>query len=189
MKFSFFIPFFIILLSINILIFNQDFYQKEMPQYQEYETELLNLLQYFKGEELNTENYSEKEIFHLKDVRKLMWVSFIITTLLSLLLIILITKNSQRKKEFLLGGVYTCILLILLIIVLLTFSTSFIAFHKIFFTNNLWLLPANSLLIQMFPERFFIESLKQIILYSFTLSLLSIIIGVFLQEKKHDKRT
>jgi len=160
-----------------------------MAQYGIYENETKNLLQYFLGAELSTEKYSEREVLHMKDVRNLVWISLSITSILSILLLIGVKKTKQRKKEFILGGILTTILVLALIVALFTFSISFPAFHKILFTNNYWLLPADSLLIQMFPERFFIESIKQIILYSFTLSLLSIIIGILLPGEKNDKRT
>jgi len=35
------------------------------------------------------------------------------------------------------------------------FSGAFVVFHKLLFTNDLWLLSASSTLIRMFPEDFF----------------------------------
>ena len=52
MKSSLIIPFFILLLSINILIFDKDFYKQEMPQYEIYKEQQENLLNYFQGAEL-----------------------------------------------------------------------------------------------------------------------------------------
>ena len=184
MKSSLLIPFFILLLSINLLIFDQDFYKQEMPQYEIYKEQQENLLNYFQGAELEGP-YSEKERLHMKDVRNLIWSSWI----LILILIITIVYTKNPKKELYKGGIYTIILTILLSLTLLSFSTSFTIFHKLLFTNNLWLLPANSLLIQMFPERFFIQSTKQILLYTFILSLLAIILANKIPGEKHDKRT
>jgi len=185
MKCSLAIPFFILLFSINLLIFDQEFYAQEMPQYESYKEQQQNLLSYFQGTELNTESYSEREIFHLKDVRNLIWASW----LLLFLLLIPIFFSKNIKKELYKGGIYTIILTLLLTLTLLSFSTFFTFFHKILFTNDLWLLPANSILIQMFPQEFFIESTKQILLYTFIFSLLCIVLGHKIPGEKHGKRT
>lgn len=184
MKSSLVIPFFILLLSINLLIFDQEFYEQEMPQYESYKQEQKNLLNYFQRAELHTEDFSEKEILHLKDVRNLIWVSW----LLLLLLFLPILFCTEKKTEFSKGGIYTIILTIILSLTLLSFSTSFTLFHELLFTNDLWLLPANAVLIQMFPQEFFIESTKQILLYTFILSLFSIILGNKIPGEKHGKR-
>ena len=188
MKFSLMIPFFILLLSINLLIFDQEFYEKEMSQYESYQEEQRNLLDYYQGAELNIKNYSEREILHLKDVRNLIWLSWAFMLLLLIPIIFSFYKNKQTKKEFYKGGIYTIVLTIFLSLALLTFSTSFTLFHELLFTNTLWLLTANSILIQMLPNGFFIESTKQIILYSLILSLTCIALGLKIPGEKHGKR-
>lgn len=191
MKYAPFLAIFILLISLNLLIFNPEFYQEEAQEYKEYKEHITNLLSYFKGAELEKENYSEREILHLKDVRKLIWASIIITILLLGIITLSIKKNTkeQNKKELIRGGIYSIILSILISLTLLSFSASFVTFHELLFTNNLWLLPANAVLIQMFPQEFFIESTKQILLYSFILSLTSIALGIKIPGEKHGKRT
>ncbi len=189
MKCALALPFFILLLSINLLIFDQEFYATEMPQYESYMEQQENLLYYFQGAELQKENYSEREILHLKDVRNLIWSSWILIFLLLIPIIYSSFKKKDLKKELYKGGIYTLVLTFLLGLALLSFSSSFTLFHELLFTNDLWLLPADSLLIQMFPQEFFIESTKQILLYSFIFSLFIIIVGYKVPGEKHGKRT
>jgi integral membrane protein (TIGR01906 family) len=188
-KVSFCIPILILLLSINLMIFNKEFYEQEVPNYTQHEQVIENLLSYFKGGTLHTEEYSEREILHLRDVRNLIWTSWFLI-LLCTVAIIYASKKQNLKKELKKGAYYTGIAIILLSLIFLNFSDAFITFHKIIFTNDYWLLPETSLLIQMFPERFFIESTKQILLYSLILTLFTYILAVKIPGGKNDhKRT
>src|SRR3989338_4521844 len=165
---SFIIPILIILLSINLMIFNLEFYKQEMPKYTLYENQVTNLLEYFKGNTLNTEYYSEKEISHLDDVRKLIWTSWVCIVIFILPILYSFSKNRKEnlRKQIVKGGVYSLLLISIFSLTLTSFSSSFITFHEILFTNNNWLLPESSTLIQMFPEEFFLQSTLQIVLYS-----------------------
>jgi len=167
------IPIIILLISLNLVIFDKDFYQKEMPVYNE--TEVTNLQHYFLFQDLNTDNYSEKEISHLKDVRNLIHLSWLIILILIIILIFV-------KKEFFYGGLFSLIFILLLSLTLLSFQDSFVTFHELLFTNDNWLLPENSTLIQLFPENFFHECFKQVIFIDIIFSLLSMVIGY---KQKH----
>ena len=81
------LPLFILLLSINLLIFNNNFYEKESNNL----TISNNIIDYFKGNELNQDYFSEKEVSHMNDVRNLVWISLII--LISLLILIIFLKK------------------------------------------------------------------------------------------------
>ena len=188
MKPSFIIPILIILLSINLMIFNLEFYKQEMPKYTLYENQVTNLLEYFKGNTLNTEYYSEKEISHLDDVRKLIWTSWVCIVIFILPILYSFSKNRKEnlRKQIVKGGVYSLLLISIFSLTLTSFSSSFITFHEILFTNNNWLLPESSTLIQMFPEEFFLQSTLQIVLYSLIFSVLCIILGYKIPGEKEN---
>lgn len=136
----------------------------------------INLLEYLTNKaELNTTWFSEKDILHMKDVRVLYNVSFnlmiffIIIFILSTILIALVYKNYAMfyiTKTF----NKTLLAFILLVIVLAgiisyNFTSFWIKFHQLLFTNDLWLLsPEESNLIKMVPEQFFISLITTIIL-------------------------
>lgn len=191
MRFSFVLPFVILLLATNLLIFDLDFYKQEMPNYIQYGAQVTNLLGYFQGSYLEIQYYSEKEISHLKDVRNLIWLSWALVLILCIPMIYSFVKDKKEhiRKQMIYGGIYSLILTILFSLTLFSFSSSFIAFHEIFFSNNNWLLPASSTLIQMFPQEFFLQSTMQIVLYSTIFSLLCIVLGLKIPgEQKHGRK-
>ncbi len=185
-KFSFCIPLIILIFSVYLVLFDLDFYKQEIPNYENYSLETQNLIHYFQGQSLNKSFYSEREILHLQDVHNIIWFSLLLILLLTIPIILSLYKDKKihLKKECIHGGLYSLIFIILFSLVLGNFSSSFIIFHKILFTNDYWILPNSSTLIQMFPEGFFIQSTIQIVLYSIILSLLIIILGLKIPPEK-----
>lgn len=165
------------------LDFYKNFYLREnlAPSINTTDSELINnttnLLEYLTNKaELNTTWFSEKDILHMKDVRTLYNVSFnlmiffIIIFILSTILIALVYKNYTMfyiTKTF----NKTLLAFILLVIVLAgiisyNFTSFWIKFHQLLFSNDLWLLsPDESNLIKMVPEKFFISLITTIILH------------------------
>jgi integral membrane protein (TIGR01906 family) len=139
-----------------------------MPNYNE--PEITTLLQYFQGSELNSD-YSIEETIHLKDVRNLIWLSWIIIIILTIILFF------SSTKDLIYAGIISLIITLILPLIFISFNSSFILFHKLLFTNNYWLLPSTSKLIQMFPETFFIEAAKQLIFNNLILSLFALVLG------------
>lgn len=136
----------------------------------------INLLEYLTNKaELNTTWFSEKDILHMKDVRVLYNVSFnlmiffIIIFILSTILIALVYKNyamfyiTKTFNKTLLA--FILLVIILASIISYNFTSFWIKFHQLLFTNDLWLLsPEESNLIKMVPEQFFISLITTIIL-------------------------
>lgn len=118
------------------------------------------------------EIFTERETLHMVDVKNLYQnvltarnVATIIGVLALIYLIIFSRKEenglNMLKKQ--LAGSFIQISICLLIAVgllagyaLMDFTSFWIGFHELFFTNDLWQLnPANSIMINMFPEIFF----------------------------------
>jgi len=170
------IPIFIILLNLQLLIFNNNFYDDDVSD---------NLLNYFKGEELNF-NYTEREIVHLEDVKNLMNILKIVLYILFFFILILLF-NKDISNILIISGLITIGIVILLF--LIDFSFLFTKFHEILFTNDYWLLDKNTLLIKTYPLEFFIRFFKRLILNIIITSLMVISIGilknVYTQYKSH----
>ena len=155
----------------------------------------INLLEYLTNKaELNTTWFSEKDILHMKDVRVLYNVSFnlmicfIIIFILSTILIALVYKNYAMfyiTKTF----NKTLLAFILLVIVLAgiisyNFTSFWIKFHQLLFTNDLWLLsPEESNLIKMVPEQFFISLITTIILHILILFVSFLVVNNIFKKK------
>lgn len=136
----------------------------------EYKSDLLNIIEYIKGnsDELIGE-YSQLERDHMVDVRGLFRVGNYIRMIgvfLFLIFLYNLLRNkiilSQKNILFLIVGLLL-ILLVIFIFVQLDFSRFFVYFHKLPFTNDKWLLPESSRLIQILPEDLFFFLAKKII--------------------------
>ncbi len=154
-----------------------------------------DLLDYLKGKvgiQVLESNFNIKEIWHMKDVRELFRKGFIlqyICIVLSISIIILFVVRGEKNilGMFLYKSLFINWILIGVIVIMIYFDFSkyFTYFHYVFFKNNLWQLdPQRDLLIQLFPEEFFINITINIIL-SF-LSFVAIIqsIGYFIARER-----
>ncbi len=132
--------------------------------------------------------FNEKEASHMVDVRDLyMTVSTVRYGVLALLAIglIYIAFKKGGKPFTMLKKAYTSLLSILgaiigvlVIYALADFTSFWRSFHRIFFTNDLWLLdPKTDRLISMVPESFFFDLVIMIIvLFALTLVLAYILL-------------
>ncbi|MFH1210729.1 MAG: TIGR01906 family membrane protein [archaeon] len=196
-------PIIILLLNFSILAFNEDYYKKqyqknnvyaEIPEQeaQQATDELINYLK--EGGEITY--FNEKEKQHLQDVRRI--IKILMTTLYIAILaatIILSITFIQNKKQLgialIAGGLLTILVLILLAALLMNFQTSFIKFHELAFTNNLWILdPETDKLIVLFPESFFYQITKDIVTRSLITAMLTIAAGLALTRvrNRHEKQ-
>lgn len=145
------------------------------------------LIKYIKnGENKELEPFfNEKEIMHMEDVYGLFKLNRIVYTVLgtfsvfALLVYLFIGKYDiikYIKKYFLF--VYFGIIGLFGVLALF-FSSSFVYFHKLFFTNDLWILDYETdLMIRILPENFFLNIFVNImVLFSISIFLIYIIIS------------
>lgn len=113
--------------------------------------------------------FSQKEIDHMLDVSKLvkkLSIFFIFIFLLSSSILIWLIRNKFQWLKFL-PTISLVLSIGFLVVALLTFSSSFTLFHRLFFQNDFWLLdPSKDLLINLFPESFFILQFTKIVVLS-----------------------
>lgn len=137
------------------------------------------LLSYIVGDRENLDMQAviggeEKEVFSQREKDHMVDVALLIQLALKafhicaavfvgcMILGIVFACQSHGGMEFCLGFVYG--LEALLVVVglvavyfMVDFTSAFYVFHTIFFNNDLWLLPADSFMIQMVPEAFFMD--------------------------------
>ncbi len=193
-----FIPL-IFLSSFHLFIFNQGYYEKEFTKnniYAVYQKEIVDnavrdLFTYFKGEgELKTSFFNQKEREHLVDVKGLIQkarYTFYLATFFCFLFTLFLFISKQYAvmgKVLFAGGVLSTSFLILFSLSLLFFRPFFYQFHLLFFRNDLWLLnPETDNLINLFPEQFFFDIFRDILVVSFVISLVFILVGKVLLKK------
>jgi len=190
-KISFIIPIIIILISANLLLFNEEFYLNHKTDASFYEEEIGNIVDYFAGAELNTERYSEEEVDHLKDVRQIIHFSFFVILIAAFFLVIYFYKIKKEEVKTILiqGGMITLIITAILSLIFINFSKAFDLFHMIFFKGDSWILPFDSTLLQMFPESFFLSATIRIFLYITIFSLILVLLGLEIKRRKNVRKT
>ena len=124
--------------------------------------------------------FTELEISHLQDVKKVMkYADYLFYVLLLIMAVILTCHRKNKELIFQLlnyGGKFTVITTIFLgIVSLLFFDLIFSLFHLLFFPHGNWLFAADSLLIQTFPLDFFVTVSRNIFVLTISLGILFIL--------------
>ncbi len=138
---------------------------------------------------VETEIFNDKEKAHMVDVKKLITLAQTLLNvgiaLLTIIFIIEITTNREAFNYKFFKGVSITMVATLFALLLIgayaviDFDAFWTSFHKVFFTNNLYLLnPNTDFLIRMMPLQFFIAIVKKLgltFLYGFVISLGSMV--------------
>lgn len=203
-----FLLFFGVLFSIfHFLLFDQSFYAEQFEKngvYAKYgETvtlreanEILKYIEHSEQEKIDSAFFSKRDKDHMVDVRVLIHSTYTLkyTFMVVFVLLLCVYYFLFRDRFFLLvrtvfvsaGGLLVGIPLVSYVLYQLIpslFSDVFLAFHKTFFTNDLWILdPAKDNLINFFPEPFFYTFLVRILLYGVVIGVIFILSPLFLQR-------
>lgn len=147
------------------------------------------------------EFFNEREIAHMIDVRNLFLAAIALRRICFALILVSIgllvwTKAAIKRllpRTICAGTALFFLLTAVLAGVISTdFTKYFILFHKIFFTNDLWILdPSTDLLINIVPEPFFADTAARIGVTFSLMTALLFVICVFVIRKTaaNDKST
>jgi uncharacterized membrane protein len=94
----------------------------------------------------------EKEVSHLIDVKILFQF---LKAIWALLLLLVFGINRKLKIGKVRTGVYLLIISLLSLIIIPFFNFFFSNVHKLFFKNQSWIFPVDSLILQVFPMIYF----------------------------------
>lgn len=121
---------------------------------------------------MEREFFNEREIAHMTDVRNLFLAAIALRRICAVLIILcagglLWTKADIKRllPRMICAGtlLFFALTAILAGVISTNFTKYFIIFHKIFFSNDLWILdPSNDLLINIVPEPFFVDTAARI---------------------------
>lgn len=188
-------PFFL-LLTVVSLLFSPATVEKwhssqGHPLRQEKQLFNKNVFNYLIGNQKLASQFKKRERAHLKEVKALVRLTFFLrNTTFFLLLLALLALIWQKQltalpQLFIVGGLsFTGLLLVLLFLALTSFSTLFNYFHLLFFRHNSWLFPQRSLLIQLYPYNFWLQT--ALVWFTLTgLLLLSVSLIFFLSRQKN----
>ncbi|MCD1147197.1 TIGR01906 family membrane protein [Peptoniphilus sp. KCTC 25270] len=129
--------------------------------------------------------FHSDEVAHMVDVyklfdlmRKIMWIAGGLSLLLSAFLIKVHGLRLFLKKYGQMIWIWIFLLGIFIGLVAMDFNRAFVLFHKLLFSNDLWMMdPSRDLMIQMLPENFFGDMGKNIAIGTGILLFLSAMLG------------
>lgn len=176
------LPMFLILFSYKAALFFADL-----------DIEQQKTINFLRGKEDLTLNYTALERSHLEDVKTVInWCDYLFYFSLLCLTLILTyhNKNKEQIRRLLFyGGIATvAVLAIILLFSLLSFNSAFILFHNLFFPQGNWTFSSDSLLIQTFPLGFFIGMSYKIIIQSLIYGIIFILLYFSLKHAHSSPR-
>lgn len=147
----------------------------------------------WKGHEQNA--FNDKETAHMKDVKALYLRFAIVTGLLVLFTVILgwlcHKRHPERWLEYEALGIvqaFVCFAILLLVFGIMAmqdFTAFWTGFHKVFFTNDLWLLdPATDFMIVICPETMFSTLITRIVLAFLGITLPVLLVCLWIIKRK-----
>ena len=132
--------------------------------------------------------FSEREIEHMVDVKNLFQGGAALNAISVVIFALTLAILWKQKKLRMLAKVYqwiplgvAALLAVGAALVSINFEQAFIFFHKISFTNDLWLLdPHKDLLINIVPEPFFVDiSIAIALLFTGMMLIISILATIY----------
>lgn len=201
--------------SLNLMMFNKDFYYKEYAKNGVYEkisdnkavaidttkNITTNIIKYFRNS-AELEYFTDTEKSHMSDVKSLIHIMQAIYYSAAVLIIILFIYCSYKFKKdairfirlitnsLIYSSSATIIFLISIFVMsVFYFNLMFMMFHLIFFPQGNWQFDSSSLLITLFPQQFFFDIALRIFIYALFQALVFFGIGRYLnkQLKIYDK--
>tara|TARA_B100000315_G_C14430851_1_gene520053 strand:- start:159 stop:785 length:627 start_codon:yes stop_codon:yes gene_type:complete len=187
----------ILLANLRAIVFDRPYYVEQFRKNDVYskvpEAELVldNVFGFFDGEELSSEFFEEKEISHMKDVRRLInrgsYLLYFLVGLFIVLVIVFIKSVRRGVAKYLgisliAGG--SIVIVVSLLLWLFDFSNLFTNFHLMFFPQGNWMFPSDSMLIRLFPKAFFYDISVRIFRNSIITAVIIGVVGMFFVMSK-----
>lgn len=155
----------VVLLASVALFIEQDYLyehlvesQKNITVKKQLHAEVLRTVTY--DAPLDPTLFTKRERDHMQDVHRLYASGMVFLFIFLIVFALLAFANLSDLANI----VHTASMWFLIVIIALSvyvfvaFERSFVFFHEIFFSNDLWLLPPDSLLLWLYPASFFLKS-------------------------------
>ncbi len=103
--------------------------------------------------------YDATEVQHLRDVRQLLWLTYVVAALAMLAVLVILERSADGDQVLaaigLAGALVAVTVVIAGIVGLLAFDPLFELFHRVFFPQGDWAFdPGSQRLVQLYPFRF-----------------------------------
>jgi integral membrane protein (TIGR01906 family) len=203
---TFSIALFIVIIfgSLNLMIFNKDFYYKEYSKNGVYESLPVNIdaenvtddiIKYFRSS-AELQYFNEDEKSHMADVKGLIRLMQFMYYGAAVLIVCLFYYCYRKFKDDRYAFIkvltksllYSSIasiafLVILFLMAVYSFNFLFTIFHIIFFPQGNWMFSPDSLLITLFPEQFFFDISLRIFVYATFQAIIFLGIGYWMRRQ------
>ncbi len=186
---SFILVALIFLGNFVFLLNNSGFYSSEFSKLGVNATSASNVISFVNGKSPLGREFNAAESSHLEDVKNVLAsvkrLYYAAVLLLAAFVIYLFSKKwfmQLMPKAFVISGAVSMLLLLVAFVASLNFDAFFSVLHKPFFASGTWLFPADSLVIQLFPEQFFSDFAKMFFLLILVNSSAFLIIGLFVRK-------
>ena len=121
------------------------------------------------------ELFSEKEVHHMRDVKRLLWGVYVAFGVSTLCLVTLLAAGFARnRREYLPplacrtlwgGGLTVGLLALFGLVASVGFDALFLLFHRVSFANDFWQLdPRTDYLVLLFPQGFWFDATMWVVL-------------------------
>jgi len=154
------------------------------------ETTANNVVNFVTGKSTLSDDFNSRETSHLVSVKRLFTnvkrLYFLSLLMLALLVVYLLKKGRLKQRihsSLLWSAIFSLSLLLLIFLASANFDVFFNNVHKPFFDADTWLFPADSLLIQTFPQQFFQDFSVFLFGVVFINSAIFLAIGLFIRKK------
>ncbi len=128
--------------------------------------------------------FNEREIRHMEDVKRILDIFFpflYVSAFLSLTALIILRDLSLVGKALISVSIITLlILLFALLVSLVNYDLAFEVFHNYLFDPYSWRFHPSDTLLRIYPMKFWYDATIFVILFSMTLSLISVAVGAIL---------
>lgn len=154
-----------------------------------------NIFSFFKGKS-ELKYFTDKEKSHMQDVKFVIsGINFIYysSTIFFIIIFIILYIFSKKNKllfiehlsKILLYGAGTALIFLILIFLWIVFSfdTLFLLMHLALFPQGNWMFDSSSLLITLFPERFFFDISLRMFVYAMLQSGVFFLIGYWFRKQ------
>ncbi len=113
--------------------------------------------------------FNEKEVHHMRDVKRLLWAVYVVFGVSAICLIALLGAGLARDRSAYLpvlarrtlwgGGLTVGLLVLFGLVASVGFDSLFLLFHRISFANDFWQLdPRTDYLVLLFPQGFWFDA-------------------------------
>ncbi len=188
--------------SFFTTLYNKSFYDKQFSTqgtYDEFGVQgtrnlIDNLINYLISENTEIGKVTNLNIFmpeeqaHLKEVSRIIsWIKYLgIISILGFIFFLWLRKKelmTNLKQILNLGAISTIVLLIIIFLLSIKFTPFFEAIHRLIFPQGNYSFPAHYLLIRMFPESFFQNFMKRMMIQTGIISMVLLGVSYFIKEK------